>query len=68
MDDRVFFSLIEKVGSMGRYQKIQTVLWCVMGYICGGLILMIPFLLFQDPYSCPDGIKDCKEYVCGLAP
>ena len=68
IDDRVFFGLIEKVGSFGTYQKVSTLLWCVIGYICGGLMLITPFLFYQDPYVCPDDISQCQSYVCGLKP
>lgn len=70
VDDRVFFGLLERAGSMGNYQKLTTLFWCVVGYLCGGLMLITPFLFFQDPYSClpselPAG-STCFDYVCGL--
>ena len=37
----------------GAYQKVSLVFWCVSCYICGGITLIIPFLLYQDPYDCP---------------
>jgi hypothetical protein len=54
VDDRVFFSILEKAGSMGNYQKISTIFWCITGYLCGGLMLITPFLFYQDPYNCHD--------------
>lgn len=65
-DTRVFFSMLERAGTFGRYQKIITLLWCVVGYLCGGLMLIIPYLFYQDPYDCSrEGISEgCQEFVC----
>ena len=52
MDSRIFFNLLEKAGAFGRYQKAITFIWCIVGYLCGGLMLIIPFLYYQDPYVC----------------
>lgn len=51
-DSRVFFMMLEKAGTFGRYQKITTLIWCIVGYLCGGLMLIIPYLFYQDPYDC----------------
>ena len=61
VDDRVFFSLQEKVGSMGKYQKLTVALWCLVGYLTGGLMLITPYLFYQDPYVCGDdySTKQC---------
>lgn len=68
MDSRVFFNLLEKAGTFGRYQKIITFIWCIVSYLCGGLMLIIPFLYYQDPYVCPSGFpgSNCQDYVCSL--
>jgi hypothetical protein len=59
---------MERVGSFGRYQKISLVVWCILGYIEGGLNLIIPYLFFEDPYQCPvqpEG-QSCLDWVCSL--
>jgi len=38
---------------MGRYQVLTVVLWCVVGYLYGGIELIIPFVFYQEPYMCP---------------
>ena len=64
----MFFGLIQKVGSMGRYQMCHMLLWSIMGYVAGGIVLMTPFLFYQDPYQCPPDIPNCKDHVCAMAP
>lgn len=70
MDSRIFFNLLEKAGAFGQYQKAITFIWCIVGYLCGGLLLIIPFLYYQDPYVCPDKFPgdNCQEYVCSFSP
>ena len=70
MDSRIFFNLLEKAGAFGRYQKAITFIWCIVGYLCGGLMLIIPFLYYQDPYVCNETFpgNNCQDYVCSLAP
>jgi hypothetical protein len=53
MDDRIFFTILEKAGTSGDYQTVTTILWCLIGYLCGGLSLIIPFIFYQLPYHCP---------------
>lgn len=56
------------MGSYGKYQKITILLWMSVIYFCGQLLFGVPFLFFQDPYSC-DGFDpsiNCKEFVCAL--
>jgi hypothetical protein len=64
----VFFSLIEKLGSFGKYQQITIVFWCMIIFLCGELLFSTPFLFFQDNYNCSGLSPDinCKEYVCSL--
>ena len=42
---------------------------CVSSYLTGGLVLITPYLFYQDPYIC-DGKhqKECFDFVCGLDP
>jgi hypothetical protein len=62
----VFFAMLEKAGTTGKYQKITTLIWCIVGYLCGGLMLIIPYLFYQDPYDCSsEGLtQGCLEFVC----
>jgi len=59
---------MEKVGTMGRYQVVTFLIWCLMVYMAGGLTLMVPFLFYQDPYTCDPSFteKACLDYVCSL--
>jgi hypothetical protein len=69
-DSRIFSSFIDKVGSMGCYQRMLVVVLSIVQYLCGGLFLVAPFLFYQDPYQCtssPDGMS-CHQYVCSLNP
>lgn len=50
--DRIFFQLMEKAGTSGRYQIITTFLWSLTAYLCGGLLFITPFLFYQEPYQC----------------
>jgi hypothetical protein len=61
-----FFNLMERVGDMGKYQVSVFVLWCLVVYMAGGLTLMIPYLFYQDPYFCGEGIPEstCRDTVC----
>lgn len=51
-DDRLFFSLMQKAGSMGNYQIFTYVLWSMIAYIIGGMVFSIPFLFYQNDYQC----------------
>lgn len=52
---------------MGRYQIVAVVFMCLLGYLTGGLMLMTPYLFYQDPYQCdttpPPGMT-CFDFVC----
>lgn len=64
---RVFFSLMEKVGSEGKYQYLTVVIMCIISYLTGGLMLILPYLFYQDPYVCPSqSSTQCLEFVCTL--
>lgn len=43
---------MERVGSFGRYQQVTTIFWAFVIYFSGQLLFSVPFLFFQDPYSC----------------
>lgn len=67
---RVFFTMLERAGTFGNYQKLTTLVYCIVGYLCGGLMLIIPFLFYQDPYECKETVigSTCFDYVCNLDP
>ena len=54
---------------MGNYQKATVALWCIVAYLCGGLMLITPYLFYQDPYDCGPGYseKQCYDLACGTA-
>jgi len=65
--NRVFYSLLERVGSNGQYQFFSHIIWCALSLITGSISFFIPFLYSQGTYQCPpeyDG--NCRDYVCGL--
>jgi hypothetical protein len=64
----MIFELFSRVGTIGKYQYITLIFWCISQYLCGGITLMIPFLLYQDPFNCPQAYPNqtCTEYVCSL--
>ena len=65
--NRVFLALMEKVGLEGSYQTILVVLLSVISYLAGGLMLIAPYLFYQDPYTC-HGLnlsgQECTDYIC----
>ena len=59
---------MEKVGVEGNYQTILSIILCLIGFITGGIVLVTPFLFYQDPYHCSNNLvgKQCLNYVCLL--
>ena len=41
---------------------------CTIGYLTGGLMLITPYLFYQDPYYCSNQTlqESCRKYVCSL--
>ena len=68
IDERVFFKILQKVGSYGKYQILTTVIWSTVGYLSGGFMLITPYLFYQDPYVCHETYpgKTCFEHACSL--
>jgi OCT family organic cation transporter-like MFS transporter 4/5 len=62
--------MLEKAGTFGNYQKVATLIYCFVGYLCGGLMLIIPFLFYEDPYTCSGSTEgmSCFDYVCSKSP
>ena len=70
-DAQLFFSFVERSGSMGKYQLILVVVLSLAQYLCGGFFLIAPYIFYQDPYLCPDKSPNdltCHQYVCSLSP
>ena len=34
--------------------------------IMGSTNFFLPYVFYQDSYQCPEGVTNCKEYVCSL--
>jgi hypothetical protein len=43
---RVFFEILEKVGPIGRYQKVTLIFWCLCCHLAGGLEFITPYIFF----------------------
>jgi hypothetical protein len=67
MDNRVFYSVLEKVGGNGRYQTWSLVIWCIIIMVAGSSSFFNAFLFYQEDYYCQDQL-DCHAYVCALPP
>jgi hypothetical protein len=46
MDDRIFFTVLQKAGTWGQYQILTILLWFIAGFLCGGLLLIVPFIFY----------------------
>ena len=45
-NNEIFFKLIEKVGTFGKYQLTLFITLCVIGLYTGSVIQMTPFLFY----------------------
>ena len=48
----MFMPIMKRAGLKGSYQTIIVVLMSAISYLSGGLMLIVPYLFYQDPYSC----------------
>jgi hypothetical protein len=64
--DRVFYSLLERVGGAGRYQTVSLVIMSSMMLIVGATSFFNVFLYYQEDYTCSDSSINCHQYVCSL--
>ena len=55
-EENIFFDLMIKVGTMGKYQLICFTIWCLSSIIGGGVIFITPYIFYQDPYQCKDPV------------
>jgi hypothetical protein len=66
----IFFTLITKVGSNGRYQLALFFTLTAISLLCGSVILITPFLFYEDKYNCDkleiatDTYKQCLDLIC----
>lgn len=44
--------MMERVGAEGKYQETTLIYWSIANYLMGGMLLIPPFLFFQDEYLC----------------
>jgi VIT1/CCC1 family predicted Fe2+/Mn2+ transporter len=44
--------MLEKAGVEGRYQVSLGVIMSLVSYLTGGMMLITPYLFYQDPYIC----------------
>ncbi len=64
-----YFSLIETVGSNGKYQKIVFLIMSVNWFVAALLLMGTSFLYLAPPLQCDDSslsVEQCENYVCGL--
>lgn len=65
--ERVFYSVLERVGTEGRYQVISQMIHCLYLLIAGASTFFNAFLFHEMPYECPNLAESaCNTYVCGL--
>lgn len=53
----IFFYLLSKVGTMGRYQITLFITLCFIGIFDGVALLMTPFLFYQGDYVCDSSLS-----------
>ena len=53
----IFFYLLSKVGTMGRYQITLFITLCFIGIFDGVALLMTPFLFYQGDYICDSSLS-----------
>jgi hypothetical protein len=60
--DRIYYSMLEKVGTLGRYQFLLGVFIVLIGMEGSGsaCLLVNPYLFYQQGFQCSSDIKDCK--------
>lgn len=66
VSDRVYFSMLEKVGTLGRYQVLLMTFIFIVGMQASACFLVNPYLFYEQEFVCPADIKDCREHVCAL--
>ena len=65
-----YFSLIEIVGSNGKYQKIIFLIMSINWFVAALLLMGTSFLYLTPPLQCDDSslnVEQCERFVCGLS-
>lgn len=47
MDQRVFYSLLERVGGNGKYQTVALRVWSILMMIMSSTCFFLPFMFYQ---------------------
>jgi hypothetical protein len=66
-----YFHLVEKAGSDGKYQRIILVIFSLVLYVGGSILLGTAFIFRNPSFDCASyGLltENCYNYVCALAP
>jgi hypothetical protein len=66
MDNRIFYSILERVGGHGTYQTLSLAIWSVIILVAGSSSFFNAFLFYQDEYVCEGSVSDCHAFVCSL--
>lgn len=53
MDERIFYSLLERVGGNGKYQTVMLGVWSILMAIVGSTGFFLPYVFYQGNYQCP---------------
>lgn len=64
-----YFSLIERVGSQGKYQKIVFLIMAVNWFVAAILLMGTSFLYLTPDLDCEDpslSSEQCEKHVCSL--
>jgi hypothetical protein len=56
--------MLERVGTKGRYQFFIF----LIGMESSACFLVNPYLFYEQPFTCPAEITNCKQFVCDLPP
>jgi hypothetical protein len=66
--DRIYYSMLEKVGTLGRYQLLLSIFIVLIGMEGSACLLINPYIFYEQSYQCSSDIANCKEHVCSLPP
>jgi hypothetical protein len=58
--DRVYYSMLEKVGTLGKYQLLLGIFIILIGIEGSACLLVNPYLFYEQSFQCSSDIKNCK--------
>lgn len=65
-DERIYYGLLKRVGLEGPYQRnFMTVIYLI-SLLSASTFFVVPFLFYQDVYTCEGYEGDCHKMVCSL--